>query len=187
MTRSWREWPSDLAEKRHVVLVGLPGAGKTAVGARLAERLGRGFVDFDAELERRAGCSVAEIFARAGEPAFRAQEAALAGELAASGTPLVLAPGGGCLANPAAAATLRPAGRIIYLRVSAESAVRRMGPEVARRPLVAGADPIAAVEGLLARRGALYASADLVLDTDALTLAETVDTLEVLVREQERA
>ena len=184
---SFSEWPSDLAEKRHLVLVGLPGAGKTAVGARLAERLGRAFVDFDAELERRAGCSVAEIFAREGEAAFRASEATLAGELAARQSPLVLAPGGGCLANPAAAATLRPAGRIIYLRVSAESAVRRMGADVARRPLVAGRDPVAAVGALLARREPLYASADLVLDTDALTLAETVDTLEVLVRELERA
>jgi hypothetical protein len=62
-----------------------------------------------------------------------------------------------------------------------------MGPAVAQRPLVAGADPVAAVEALLARREALYASADLVLDTDALTLRETVDTLEVLVRELERA
>ena len=187
MAPMWREWLNGLAEKRHLVLVGLPGAGKTAVGRRLAERLARDFVDFDAELERRAGRTIGEIFAREGEPAFRASEAALAGELTARPTPLVLAPGGGCLANPAAAATLRPAGRIIYLRVSAESAVRRMGPAVAQRPLVAGADPVAAVEALLARREALYASADLVLDTDALTLAETVDTLEVLVRELERA
>jgi shikimate kinase len=171
---------------RHLVLVGLPGAGKTAVGQRLAHRLGRGFVDFDAELERRAGCAVSEIFARDGEPAFRAAEAALAGELMGCLEPLVLAPGGGCLANPAAAATLRPAGRIIYLRVSPDSAVRRMGPQVALRPLVAGGDPVRAVGALLGRREALYASADLVLDTDALTLDETVDTLEVLVRELER-
>ncbi len=169
------------------MLVGLPGAGKTAVGERLAHRLGRGFVDFDAELERRAGRTVSEIFASDGEGAFREAEAALAGELAGRAEPHVLSPGGGCLANPAAAATLRPAGRIIYLRVSAESAVRRMGPEVTRRPLVAGGDPVAAVEALLGRREALYATADLVLDTDALTLEETVDTLEVLVRELERA
>ena len=187
MAPMWRGWRSGLPDSRHLVLVGLPGAGKTAVGERLADRLGRPFVDFDVELERRAGCTVADMFARDGEVAFRAAEAALAGELAACPEPLVLAPGGGCLANPPAAATLRPAGRIIYLRVSAESAVRRMGPEVARRPLVAGGDPVAAVGALLARREALYESADLVLDTDALTLAETVDTLEVLVRELERA
>jgi len=183
----WREWRSDLADRRHLVLVGLPGAGKTAVGERLADRLGRAFVDFDAELERRAERSVAELFARDGEPAFRRAEAELAAELAERGTPHVLAPGGGCLANPAAAATLRPAGRIIYLRVSAASAVRRMGPAVARRPLVAGDDPVGAVAALLRRRETLYATADLVLDTDALTLDETVDTLEVLVRELERA
>ena len=191
MAPMWRESRSVLprrgAESKHLVLVGLPGAGKTAVGAHLADRLSRPFVDFDAELERRAGCAVADIFAREGEGAFRTAEAALAEELSGRGEPHVLAPGGGCLANPAAAATLRPAGRIIYLRVSAESAVRRMGPEVARRPLVAGGDPVGAVRTLLRRRESLYATADLVLDTDALTLAETVDTLEVLVRELERA
>src|SRR5690349_8627817 len=148
MARTWRGWRNGLPEKRHLVLVGLPGAGKTAVGRHLAERLARDFVDFDAELERRAGRTIGEIFATDGEPAFRTAEAALAGELAGGESPLVLAPGGGCLANPAAAATLRPTGRIIYLRVSAESAVRRMGPEVARRPLVAGGDPVAAVGAL---------------------------------------
>ena len=191
MAPMWRAWRSGLDSRfrdpRHLVLVGLPGAGKTAVGERLAGRLRRPFVDFDVELERRAGGTVAEIFARDGEGAFRAAEAALAGELAQRPDPLVMAPGGGCLANPAAAATLRPAGRIIYLRVSAESAVRRMGTEVVRRPLVAGGDPVGAVRTLLWRRESLYATADLVLDTDALTLAETVDTLEVLVRELERA
>lgn len=191
MAPMWRAWRSGLASRapdpKHLVLVGLPGAGKTAVGEHLADRLRRPFVDFDVELERRAGVTVSEIFAREGESAFRAAEAALAGELSGRPDPHVLAPGGGCLANPAAAATLRPAGRIIYLRVSAESAVRRMGPEVARRPLVAGGDPVGAVRTLLRRRESLYGTADLILDTDALTLAETVDTLEVLVRELERA
>ena len=73
----------------------------------------------------------------------------------------------------------------LHLRTSHTSG--SAGPAVARRPLVAGGDPVAAVEALLGRREPLYASADLVLDTDALTLDETVDTLEVLVQELERA
>jgi shikimate kinase len=171
---------------RHVILVGLPGSGKSTVGARLAARLGREFLDFDAELERRAGLSVAELFARDGEPAFRAAEAALASEVAASARALVVAPGGGWIANPPAVATLRPRGRIIYLRVGAESVVRRMGPDVARRPLLAGADPVAAARALLERRAPGYEAADVVLDTEPLTVAETVDTLEVLIRDLER-
>ena len=171
---------------RHLILVGLPGSGKTTVGLRLAERLGRPFVDFDAELERRAGVSVAEMFAREGEAAFRAAEAGLADEMARRAEPLVLAPGGGWIANPAATAPLRHRGRIIYLRVSADAAVRRMGGNVARRPLLAGDDPVAAVRALLARRATGYEGADVVLDTEALTADETVDTLEGLVRQLER-
>jgi shikimate kinase len=173
-----------LAEARHVILVGLPGAGKSAVGERLARRLGRPFLDFDSELERRTGTSVAQMFARAGEAAFRAAEAALAAELAVLPEPLVLAPGGGWVANPAAAATLRPRGRIIYLRVTPAAAVRRMGPAVYRRPLLATRDPVVALEELLARRASLYAEADITLDTESLTVDETVATLETLLREQ---
>jgi shikimate kinase len=183
----WRESPSESADVRHLILVGLPGSGKTTVGDRLAARLGRAFVDFDAELERRAGLSIAELFTRDGEPAFREAEAGISAELAARDEPLVLAPGGGWIANPSATATLRPRGRIIYLRVRPEAAVRRMGDDVARRPLLAGGDPVAAVRALLERRGAAYAVADVVLDTEALTVAETVDTLEELIRELERA
>lgn len=168
------------------MLVGLPGAGKSTVGAGLAERLGRSFVDCDAELERRTGLAVPALFARDGEPAFRALEAGLAAELAGEARPHVIAPGGGWVTNAAAAAPLRPVGRIIYLRVSPEAAVRRMGAAVAARPLLAGADPVGAVGALLDRRARYYAAADLVLDTEALTPAETVDTLEGLVRALER-
>jgi shikimate kinase len=171
---------------RHLVLVGLPGAGKTSAGRLVADRLARPFLDFDEELERRAGCSVTELFARDGEAAFREREVDLSVELA--GRPaMVIAPGGGWMANPLAAATLRPAARIIYLRVSPAAALDRMGPALAARPLLAGADPRQALEGLLRRREALYAMADFVLDTEALSVDEVADTLAVLTREFERA
>jgi hypothetical protein len=107
------------------VLVGLPGSGKSSVGRRLARRLGLPFVDLDVAVERRAGRSIPELFA-GGEAEFRALEAAMSAELAAL-PPLVLAPGGGWMANAAAVAPLRPVGRIIYLRVTPETAIRRMG------------------------------------------------------------
>ena len=170
----------------HVILVGLPGAGKTTVGRLLAAALDRPFLDFDEELERRAGRSVAELFAAEGEPAFRDRETALSAELA-SGQAHVLAPGGGWMANVVAAATLRPAARIIYLRVTPDAALARMGAGRAARPLLAGSDPRAALDELLRRREVLYAMADHVLDTEALSAAEAAETLVEIARELERA
>jgi shikimate kinase len=166
---------------RHLVLVGLPGAGKTSVGRLLAGELGRPFLDFDEELERRNGCSVADLFARRGEAAFRTMETQLSAELATR-TAMVLAPGGGWMANAEAAATLRPAARIIYLRVSPASALERMGPGRSTRPLLAGTDPRAALDGLLERRAALYAVADHTIDTEALSVHEVAESLVAMLR-----
>jgi shikimate kinase len=188
MTGTSRASESGLADRtaRHLVLVGLPGAGKTSVGRRAADLLGRPFVDFDHEIERRAGRSVSELFAAEGEAAFRAREVELSAELVER-PPAVVAPGGGWMANAAAAATLRPAARIIYLRVSPAAALARMGPALATRPLLAGADPRAALDALLLRREAIYAMADHVLDTDALSVAEAAESLVAITRELERA
>ena len=174
----------------HVVLVGLPGAGKSTVGPLLARRLGRPFLDFDAELERRAGRTVAAQFADDGEVAFRTREAALSGELAErTDPPLVLAPGGGWMANPAARSALARVGHTVYLRVRPETAARRLAAGGAVRPLLAGAaDPVQAVAALLVRRGPLYETADAAVDADAddpAAIAAAVATL-VLARPADR-
>jgi shikimate kinase len=161
------------------VLVGLPGSGKSSVGRRLARRLGLPFVDLDVAVERRAGRSIPELFA-GGEAEFRALEAAMSAELAAS-PPLVLAPGGGWMANAAAVAPLRPVGRIIYLRVTPETAIRRMGAGRMRRPLLAGPDPVGALRALLDRRAEAYARSDLVVDTEGLTLQQVTSTVAALL------
>lgn len=153
----------------HVVLVGLPGAGKSTVGPLVASALGRSFVDFDAELERRTGRSVAAQFADGGEAAFRTAEAALTAELA-SAPAAVLAPGGGWVANAAARVALAGAGRTVYLRVRPTTAAARLATARDVRPLLAGApDPLGAVGLLLARRGPLYEAADGTVDADADT------------------
>ena len=158
----------------HVILVGLPGAGKSTVGRLVAAALGCTFLDLDAELERRTGQRVADQFTVDGEAAFRAREAALSVELATvmrqSGA-MVLAPGGGWLANLAASAPLRQAGRLVYLRVTPAVALARLGEQRRARPLLAGDDPLAALEALLERRRAGYESAEVVVDVDALTPA----------------
>jgi shikimate kinase len=91
------------------------------------------------------------------------------------------------MANAPAAATLRPAARIIYLRVSPAAALARMGTSLAARPLLAAADPETALDALLQRREALYSLADHVLDTEALSVAEVADSLVAICRDLERA
>jgi shikimate kinase len=163
----------------HLILVGLPGVGKSTVGAGVAERLGRPFLDFDVEIERRTGCSVARLFAERGEAHFRALERALTEELRHR-PGMVLAPGGGWVGNPANVALLRPPGRIIYLRVSPETALRRLGAGRDDRPLLAVADPLAALHRLLAERARHYESADGVIDTELFDTQGVADSVVAL-------
>jgi len=163
----------DATRHVHVVLVGLPGAGKSTLGARLAMRLAVPFVDLDQEIERAAGCSVADIFARDGEGAFRALERETTRRLAHAPSGVV-SPGGGWITQPDVVALLRPPARIIHLSVSPATALARMGNEVGLRPLLMGSDPLARLTRLEQERAAAYATADAVLDAETLTLQELV-------------
>ena len=160
--------PSGLAG-RHIVLVGLPGSGKSTVGALVAEKLGRQFLDFDCVIERRHGDTIASIFAQFGEPGFRAIERELTAEVVEKQEPSVLAPGGGWITIPEGVALLRPHGVLVYLRATPATALKRLGAAAAARPLLAGVEsPLAALERLLAEREPLYAGADHAIDTDRL-------------------
>ena len=116
-----------------IVLVGFMGAGKTTVGRLLAARLGLAFADSDLVIEQRRGRSIAEIFARDGEAAFRAAEHEVLAELM-RGPDAVLAAGGGAVEHRASRRLLR-AARVIYLQVSYDEAMRRVGGD-AGRPLL---------------------------------------------------
>jgi shikimate kinase len=109
---------------RRVVLVGFMAAGKTAVGAELARRLGWTHVDLDRAIEAREGKRVARIFAEDGEARFRALEADLTAELALADA-VVLTPGGGWIAQPGRLEALGAGTLTVWLRVSAAEAVRR--------------------------------------------------------------
>ncbi len=156
----------------HLILVGLPGVGKTTIGRAAARRLARQFLDFDEEIERRAGMSVREIFRLKGEDHFRALEFALTKELSASGG-MVLSPGGGWITQHGSVELLRSAGRIIYLRASPEAVAKRLR-RVETRPLLAGRDPVVALRELYAKRQALYETADVVLDTEGLVRQQLI-------------
>lgn len=160
----------------HVILVGLPGAGKSTAGAGAAARLGRPFLDFDAEIERREGMRVAEIFALQGEARFRELERELTVELVGR-PPVIVAPGGGWIANAGVVALVRPPATIIYLRARVETILHRLGTDRRSRPLLRGPDPDGAVHKLLAERGRAYDSADCVIDTDLLDTQQLIDEI----------
>ena len=157
----------------HLILVGLPGAGKSTVGSVLARELGRSFLDFDAEIARREGMSIAEIFATKGEPTFRQLEHGLTEELREHGG-MVLAPGGGWVGRPETVALIRPPAKMIYLRVRPRTAINRMGRSVASRPLLGRPDPVGELERLLKERRAAYESADYVVDVERVPVPEVV-------------
>ena len=166
---------------KHLVLVGLPGSGKTTVGRAAAERAQLPFLDFDEEIERRTGLTPAEFFRERGEAAFREEELALSRELVGRHT-IVVSPGGGWITQAAARDVLRPHATVIYLKVSPRTAARRLGQSVSLRPLLAAGDPVAALERLLGPRGALYESADQTLDTEVMDLKQLTERVAELAR-----
>lgn len=153
------------ADLEQIVLVGAPGAGKSTVGAALAERLGWDFRDVDALIAERAGKSIAEIFVDQGEPAFRAYEETTTAELLTE--PGVLALGGGAVLSAKTRSAL--AGRrVVWLRVGLPAAVKRVGLDTAR-PLLLG-NVRGRLLTLLNERAALYAEvATETVDTDDRT------------------
>ncbi|MEO6526280.1 MAG: shikimate kinase [Gemmatimonadaceae bacterium] len=169
----------------HLILVGLPGAGKSTVGAALARELGRTFLDFDAEIVRREGMAIADIFAQRGEPAFRELEHALTEELRPLGG-MVLSPGGGWVGRPDTVAMIRPPAHMIYLRLRPRTALARMGRSVATRPLLGRPDPAGELERLLGQRRVAYESADVVVDVERVAISEVVRRIVSAIQSHEQ-
>jgi shikimate kinase len=165
---------------RSIVLIGMMGVGKSSIGRRLGARLGIPFVDADAEIERAAGMSIADIFARHGEAAFRSGEARVIARLLNSG-PQVLATGGGAVMNPATRALIQERGVSIWLSAEFELLLRRISKRKAERPMLQTTDPAGTLRELLAAREPIYAQADLTVQSrdvphDAV-VAEIVERL----------
>jgi shikimate kinase len=149
---------------RHLVLVGLMGAGKSTVGQRCAARLARAFVDTDDVVERLAGMPIAEFFATAGEAAFRDLERDAVADVCASPEPLVVACGGGTVLDADNRRRLNASGFVVWLQAPVDVLTERCG-DGRDRPLLAGG-PRAALARLLALREPAYeAVADVAVDT----------------------
>jgi shikimate kinase len=149
---------------RSIVLIGMMGVGKSSIGRRLGARLAIPFVDADAEIERAAGMSIADIFARHGEAAFRSGEARVIARLL-NGGPQVLATGGGAVMNPATRALIQERAVSIWLSAEFDLLLRRISKRKTERPMLQTADPAATLRELLAEREPIYAQADLTVQS----------------------
>lgn len=164
----------------NLVLIGLRGTGKTSVAAILAERLGWNWFDADALVEQRAGKSIKQIFADAGETAFRDLETQVVRELAA-GERAVLALGGGAVVREANRAALAGRGKLVWLTASPETLWQRIQGDAlsaSRRPDLSATGGINEIIATLDARRAIYrACADLEVDTERKTPAEVADAI----------
>jgi shikimate kinase len=149
---------------RSIVLVGMMGVGKSSIGRRLAARLSIPFTDADAEIEKAAGMSISDIFARNGEAYFRSGEARVIARLLESG-PQVLATGGGAFMNADTRTLIKLKGVSIWLNAEFDVLLRRTSKRRNDRPLLQTDDPAETLRALLAARAPTYALADLTVQS----------------------
>ncbi len=157
---------------RTLALVGMMGVGKSTVGKKLAETLAAGFVDSDEEIEKAAGLSVQEIFARHGEPEFRRGERRVIERLL-HGPPIVLATGGGAYMDPDTRALLKEKATTVWLRADLDLIWKRVNRRDTR-PLLKRDNPRQVLADLMAVRTPVYAEADIVIDSGEGPTTEAV-------------
>jgi shikimate kinase len=151
------------------------GAGKSAVGRRLASRIGLKFIDADQEIEKAAGCSIADIFEFHGEPAFRAGERRVVARLL-NEPPHVLATGGGAFMDPETRERIRERGVSVWLRADLELLLARVSRRN-DRPLLKDGDKREILTKLIAERHPVYAEADIVVDSEDVPHDRMVDKI----------
>lgn len=169
-----------MIDGRNIALIGFMAAGKTSVGKRLAERTGLPFFDIDRIVEEIEGASVADIFARRGEAYFREREGLVFRQIC-EGANQIIACGGGTVIDERNRECIEHRCHAVWLRASAGAVLQRIAePGAPIRPLVREVDPGIVVPELMRRREALYAGADLVIETDGRSIEEIA--LEIQMR-----
>jgi shikimate kinase len=142
-------------DRHSIVLVGMMGAGKSSIGRRLSARLGIPFVDADTEIESAAGMTIPEIFAKHGEPYFRAGEARVIARLL-DGKPGVLATGGGAVMDPHTRDLIAEKGVSVWLNADVDVLIKRTKRR-SDRPLVDR------IKDLLPAREPFYAQSNIII------------------------
>lgn len=158
-----------------VALLGVRGAGKSAVGQGLARRLGLPFIELDERVEAVADLSLAEVFAVHGEDYYRRLEHTALTALVNEGQPAVVATGGGIVTHAENYARLREAATTVWLKAAPEDHWDRVIQQGDRRPMRDHPHAMAELRALLAARAPLYEQADIIVDTHGQALAAVID------------
>ncbi len=163
------------------MLAGFMGTGKSVVGRRLADRRGLPFVDLDSWIEERAGMPVREVFAKQGEEAFRELEKRVVRDACALDD-AVIAAGGGAVVDDENREALADGGLMFCLVSTPDAVLRRVGPNVDDRPMLAGhADVLGRIRELQAEREPAYARIPRRIDTSDLSVSQVVEAIEAAV------
>ncbi len=168
----------------NLILEGFMGSGKSAVGRRLAIRLGLDFIDTDAEIESRQGCAIAEIFSDCGEEAFRQMETSMLQGLLLSESRAVISLGGGTPVRAANKGVIKKLGKVVYLKAPAELLISRLESGVEKRPMLTGYELTERVRELLDEREETYIGlADNVIDVSGDDVDKTCDMIVEALKE----
>lgn len=172
--------------KKHIILIGFMGSGKSTVGIGLSYKLQCALTDTDKLIERQEGRSISDIFAREGEAYFRERETELLKTLKQEKTRRVFSVGGGTPLREENRKLLQELGTVVYLKVSPETVYERLKGDMTR-PLLQGENPMGKITTLLGEREALYlATADIVVAADKKKPAQIVEEIAELLQEGRR-
>jgi XRE family aerobic/anaerobic benzoate catabolism transcriptional regulator len=160
--------------RKPIALLGVRGAGKSSVGALLAKKLDRAFVEVDREIERAAGLPLGDVFAVHGEAYYRRLEREVLVRLVADERPTVIATGGSIVNDPTNFALLRERCHTVWLKARPEDHWNRVVAQGDQRPMAENPHAFAELRALLAARAKLYATADHAIDTSHRTLRQVV-------------
>lgn len=167
----------DSKKEQNIVLIGFMGCGKTSVGKRLARRLHYPFIDTDQIIEKKAGCTINQIFERKGEAFFREMETDILQEIRTSYRQTVIATGGGLPVKKQNRELLKEIGHVVYLKTSKETVMKRLSGDTTR-PKLRGEDLSRKVDMLLNEREPIYQeTADQVIEADNKTFYEIINAI----------
>jgi shikimate kinase len=175
--------------KRSIVFVGLMGAGKTAIGRKVAQALGLGFVDSDHEIETVSRMTIPDLFERYGEPEFRALEERVVTRLVKDG-PQVVSTGGGAFMNAHTREAIARDGISVWLKADIDTLMARVTKKP-NRPLLKAPDPRAVMEKLISERYPVYGCADIIVTTRDTRreeiMAEVIESLSVWLEREHQS